>query len=137
MKNLELILFSRLNPVFANLFATMKQQKKRQKKQQKSRKQQKVMKQDKQFEKVMHEFIEFICSRQPAVPSELTTGPGSTLAAGSLSEPEVQAIFGLGENDYWDLDSLSGDIMPVPPELCKPIHLFIFYSPYLFNSNLV
>lgn len=92
-------------------------------------KQQKIMKEDKQLETIkmwLHEFIEFIHSRQPAVPRELTTGPGSTLAAGSLSEPEVQAIFGLGENDYWDLDSLSGDIMPVPLELCKPIYLFIF-----------
>jgi len=90
---------------------------KQQKKQQKSMKQQKVMKQDKQFEKMkmwLHEFIEFMHSRQPAVPRELTTGPGSTLAAGSLFVSEVQAIFGLGDNDYWDLDSLSGDIMPVP-----------------------
>ena len=80
MKSLELILFSRLNPFFANLFSTMKQQKtqkkqqrKQQRKQQKSMKQQKVMKQDKQLENLkmfLHEFIEFLHSRQPAVPRE-------------------------------------------------------------------
>ena len=58
-----------------------------------------------------------------------------SLAASKLTVEEVKEIFGLkfdNRDKIWNLDG--GDIMPVPPVLCKHIYFFIFYLPCLFST---
>jgi hypothetical protein len=58
-----------------------------------------------------------------------------SLAASSLKVGEVEEIFGREfdhRDNIWNLNG--GDIMPVPPDLCKHIYFFIFYFPCLFST---